>query len=280
MKPSKPGFNRLAAAWGVLLVLSLACGGVAETVAPSPTATEAPGAGYTQAIQTHIAAKTLEAALYTPTPRTRTPTPEPSATLVLTPTATATLTPLPLTGGTLILFDNFESLENWYTGRTEDYVLEFLEGGYRIFVNLLTGPSPVYSVHEQPYGDIRVEVDVMRVRGPDGGYFGLVCRFNDAKNYYRFVIDQDGYYEIAKKVNGVFSILGSGTQRHLFRVGGQVNHLRGDCYSGTLTLYVNDERILQVMDGDLTNGGTGLVVGTNLEAGLEVLFDNFALYQP
>lgn len=269
---------------GVVFGVSIACGSIAsatDTPIPLPTSTDVVGAEYTQAIETYISGEKTEAALYTPTPKVLTATPLPTVIpTVATPPPTPTLTSLPLTGGTLLWVDDFESLDGWFTNETNDYTLEFSEGGYRMKVDMITGSAPVYSIRDFVYSDIRISIDLMRYEGPDGSYFGVVCRFTDPRNYYRFVLDPDGYYEIAKKVNGEFTTLGSGSERGLFLVGEEKNTIQGECYSGTLTLTINGKQMLQVSDGDLISGKVGIIGGANLEAGADLLFDNFRLFQP
>ncbi len=267
----------------VLLVIVVTGCGQASTQPPMAQPSDPP---LTQVAKTVIAKWTMQAASFThtPLPPTDTPrsteaheaSPEPGRTDVPVPT----LSPKPTTGGILLYRDDFESLVGWYTQEADNFTLAFSEGGYRMVVNMVTGSAPVYSVRQQTYTDIRIEVDIMQVQGPSDGYFGLVCRFVDSTNYYRFVMGRDGYYDIAKKVNGEFSYLSSGSQKDLFITDGTANHLRADCVGGALTLYINGEKMLEVQDGGLTNGSVGLVVGTNSEPGMDALFDNFLILEP
>jgi hypothetical protein len=138
--------------------------------------------------------------------------------------------PTPPEGAGIVLpyLDNFELLAGWFTGESDFYLMEFLEGGYHMVAKVITGDAPIYSIREQYFDTIRVEVDVMRADGPDGTYFGVVCRFVDASNLYRFVVDVDGYYEIAKKVNGEFTVINSGSGRNIFLIN-KPNHIQVDC---------------------------------------------------
>lgn len=278
---------------GLLLIFVLAisaCGSVENVIqeATPTTVVDIPGLAETQAIETYLARRATEAVLYTPTPRPPTATASPFPTPrddaggipIETVRPSITPTPLPLSGGTLISMERFEAFSGWFAGGGDHYEMRMDSGGYRMAADMLTLSVPVYSVRDLIYRDIRIGVDVMQFDGPDGSYFGVTCRFADINNFYGFVMDADGYYEINKTVNGEFMVLGSGSERGLFLVGGEKNHLSADCYSGTLTLNINGDQLLSVQDSDLWEGNIGLLVGTWLEAGVDVLFDNFALYQP
>jgi hypothetical protein len=143
-----------------------------------------------------------------------------------------------------------------------------------------TGDSPVFSAHSAIYKDTRAEVDIIRDDGPRENFFGLMCRFTNAQNYYRFVIGRDGYYNIGKKLAGQFVDLGSGSDDKAFIQGEGVNRIRADCVGNTLILYNNGTKLLEVTDDSFTQGGVGLVVGTRNDTGADIYFDNFALSKP
>jgi hypothetical protein len=227
---------------------------------------------------------------------TEVPPVQPSATQVKnTPKPTNTETPLPPTathGSTAIptsdIFnsgqttfrDDFESLSGWYTGSGDSFLVEFSEGGYRMVVDMVTGADPVYSIRKYAFEDVIVSVDVMKYKGKDGSYFGVVCRYADPANYYRFVVYTQGEYEIAKKIGGVFTSLVRSNLEKPLKADGTPNNIRALCSGNTLQLYVNDSLAAEVSDQALTTGYTGLIAGTDLEAGLDVLFDNFVITQP
>jgi hypothetical protein len=262
----------------ILLCVLSACGGAPV----EPTATVTTGVLDTQLAQTTIAGKTLTVAAYSPTPvpPTRTPrstnTPLPS----VTPAPTGRPTSSILGGDQTYFRDDFESLAGWYTGKTDKYTIEFSGGGYRMYVNLITGDWPVYSVREYELEDIKVAVDVIQQEGPDNSFFGLVCRFTDLNNYYRFVLYTDGYYEIGKMVNGKYKALDKNTEVNVLAAGGKTNHIQANCVGSILSMSVNDKEVSEVLDRDLVSGYVGLVVGTYEKTGIDVLFDNFILEEP
>lgn len=268
--------------------------------APAPqdgTASVVPDALYTSAAET-IAAQLTEAVVIltntppaTPTlpePPTPTQTPAPSETplasatpvLQLTASSTPTLRPEITLQPGAIFEDDFETDRGWTNLREDNFVMEYTNGAYRIFVDLVTTTSPVFSIRSQELEDVRVEVDAIRAAGPEDSFFGLLCRFRDQDNYYRLVIGTDGFYGIGKKVDGEFSNLVSNTQQGVINAGAATNRVRADCIGNELTLYANGVQLLSVQDNDLRSGDVGLVAGTRTTRGADILFDNFAVYRP
>jgi hypothetical protein len=62
--------------------------------------------------------------------------------------------------------------------------------------------------------------------------------------------------------------------------GYEANHLRAACVGQELTLSVNGVLVAQVSDENLAEGDVGLMAGSYVEGGVEVLFDNFKVIQP
>ncbi len=265
-----------------------------------PLATQNLGPTYTAAVHTVIAALTQSAPppVVTPTPIPPTPLPPPADTVSPTaqPDPTATQTPaattpptlapsptntlFPTAALTLLVKDDFEGDQGWYTSLGDDFGFEYTNGRYRIYNNLLG--AIIWTIRDDNYDDIRLEVDVARAAGPLDGFFGVTCRYLDAKNYYALVIGEDGYFGILKMEKGEQSTLQKGTAAAgIILSNKQFNHLRADCIGETLTLYANGQKLAEVQNDDFSAGDVGLVAGNKIvEAGVDALFDNFIIYKP
>ncbi len=265
--------------WGVLLVLA---SGLAGCNFPGRATAMTPAGQYTQAAQTvqaqitaviqpatQTAGVTLPAASPTPLP-TRPPV----------PTATFTLAPTPTENLKLLFSDDFSSETGWYTEQAENYGFEFLAGGYRIYADVAN--AKIWSIRDKAYSDIVLEVEAARMGGPTDGYFGLLCRQVDDDNYYALVIGSDGFYGIGKMAAGEFAFIqeGQDTKGIIYPNATEFNQIRADCTGDTLRLYANGQKLIEAQDGEFKEGVTGLIIGTRKQPGLEVLFDNFATYQP
>lgn len=267
---------------------------------PQPTDAPPPDAVFTSAAETIVVQYTAEAAanppaieppastLSAPTLVEPTHTPEPTLPPTLEPTLTSTLAPtetsMPTTTSIpeAIFEDDFSNTSVWYTVQEDDYGFEYADNGYHISNDILNGA--IWSVREMEFADVRLDVDVTRKAGPADGYFGVVCRFSgDGTDYYALVIGDDGFYGILKMEDGELEFLESGTDNAgiIQRGQGETNRVSGVCSGDLLTVYANDQQLLEVWDDTFSSGDIGLVAGNKLTgAGVDVLFDNFAIFRP
>lgn len=193
------------------------------------------------------------------------------------PVTTQTAPPAP--SGTVLFEDEFElNTTGWDRVSNDVGIMDYDSGGYRM---LIRQPSfNFWSTPEKSFGDVRLEVDVAKLNGPDENRAGLMCRYQNG-NYYFFVISNDGYYAMGKFFNGQSVLLGQSMMQLSPAIQtGAVNHLRADCIGDSLTFYINDNLIAGAQDADLANGDVGLIAGSFSEPGVDVLFDHFVALQP
>ena len=276
---------------GMMLVVAVALSGC-DLLRTPPAPTPIPDAAYTAAAQTIIAQLTQIAPPETPTPPptlvpsqtntllpTDTQTTTPTNTLTPTEPAIPTLTSTPTNIPEILFEDDFSYDTGWYTDKGEDFSFEYAKGGYRISVDILS--APIWSIRERNYTDVRVEVDAAQISGAQDGYYGLVCRHNDSDNYYALVIGSDGAFGIAKSQDGEFEFLQTGTANPgVIKSDDAVNRVRADCVGETITLYANDQKLVEIQDNDFESGYIGVIAGTRLLGGVVVFFDNLAIYEP
>lgn len=274
-----------------------------NNIQPAPT--QIPAQAHTQAAQTIIAQVTQSAPTDTPLPTLTSPpgtftptptsfpaitaTPGPAGTQPGTPTSQpiesptpAESQPAPTSSGdfTVVFQDDFDVGSGWYTNQGDDFGFEYAQGGYRVYVNIRT--APIWSIRQRDYADARLEVDASRTLGPESGYYGLVCRFNqEERNYYALVVSPDGTAAIAKSENNEFEFLQQvSAPAGVIASGDATNRVRADCLGDTLTLYANGQQIVQVIDDDFESGWIGLIAGTRDEPQFTALFDNLTILQP
>ena len=127
--------------------------------------------------------------------------------------------------------------------------------------------------------DVIVEVQALNAGSKDN-YYGIICRYIDAANFYFLVISSDGYYGIGKVKNGLHSLINRTEMPPSEAYAGEViNNLRAECTGSRLALYVNGTLLDVQNDTDLPLGSVGLIAGS-YEHEVIVFFDNFRVYQP
>ncbi len=184
--------------------------------------------------------------------------------------------------GDLLFEDDFSKPPNgWGTIEKDGGEIEFVYDGVMFSVFL---PNFMYwSVNGKEVSDARIEVDAVLADGPSNDNFGVICRFQDDRNFYGFVLSHDGYYGIFKYLDGeMIMVSGKGDMgfSEAIRQGGVVNHLQATCHGNVLRLSVNDTLLAEAIDDSFKSGKVGLIAGAYNEPGVVVFFDNFKVFQP
>jgi len=193
-----------------------------------------------------------------------------------------THTPLPPPAMVLIYQDDFSDPNSGWEQYREpvDGILDYEDSAYRMLVQ---PPQNTFWVNaNQVYDNVILEVDAARREGPEENVYGLMCRLDSSYNAYMFVISSTGNYGIAIWEDHNFELLGSGVMESsiAIKTGTESNRIRATCVDSLLSLSVNGEEILAISDDRIQSGDVGLVTGTRGAPGVDILFDNFTIYQP
>lgn len=185
------------------------------------------------------------------------------------------------TSASVLFQDDFSQPANgWMATKTDYAEFNYVAGEYQILLKKSDFNTYSY-LPEKTFENFSVEADVRLVAGSSNGVFGILCRGDaDAKTLrmgYVFAIRADGFYAIMKRTSPTFwDAIAYGKESKAIKPGNAVNHLRADCVGGTLTLYVNGEKLLEKSDADFKKGGVGLIVTSQPKSEpLDVRFDNF-----
>lgn len=181
-----------------------------------------------------------------------------------------------------IYYDDFSSSSSgWAQYSGSDGINDYADGSYRILVNETEYFS--WSIIDESFSDASIEVQVTAMGGPFDAEAGIVCRYLDDDNFYLMSITADGYYAISKFTSGDLTVLTGGgeyVQTDFINQGNSSNALRADCVGSSLTLYVNGTLVDSASDSSFSSGEVGLVAGTFTEAGADITFDDFTVYNP
>jgi hypothetical protein len=180
--------------------------------------------------------------------------------------------------GAVLFVDDFnDPPSGWGIWNRDGGSVDYLDGGLRFQVE--DTYFDFWSVAGKKFGDVQIDVEVLKRGGPDDNNFGIICRYQDEDNFYMLVASSDGYYGIAKLKNGQYSMIGSEQLQYSDAIlpGQAVNHLRGVCVGDALRLYANGVKLMEAQDGDFSSGDVGLVAGAYQESGVDLLFDQFVV---
>jgi len=191
--------------------------------------------------------------------------------------------PTPESESTEILFqDDFsDNSGNWYTFVDDTGITDYENQGFRININ--ESSAYHWTNPDFEFTDTRIEIEATKLSGPEENDFGIICRYHDENNFYFFTISSDGYYGIAKIVDGVESLVGMdelGFDESAINAGESTNLVGADCIGTKLKLYVNEKKLAEVSDSDFSSGDIGLIASTYEEPGTDILFDNLIVRSP
>ncbi len=177
-----------------------------------------------------------------------------------------------------VLFaDDFtDNTAEWTEGANDNsrYVIE--DGEY--YLSVLSDQYMIWARSNQDWGNISVAVDVRQVEGPIDNEYGLICRYQDADNFYQLSISSDGFYRLVVWDQGEFTELLPWERSSAIKQNGEVNYLRAVCSGGHIALSVNDIPLFDLNDTTLPfSGDVGMHAGTFAEGGVTVAFDDFVI---
>jgi hypothetical protein len=176
-----------------------------------------------------------------------------------------------------IFVDDFSDPNSgWGRDRSDDHIMDYEKGGYRIWVNKAQYMYWVTPGKNFPE-DVIVEVDATKTGGSDENEFGIICRYQNENNYYMFTISSDGYMLISKEQEGEQVGLSSEQMEStdVIHQGSASNHIRAECKGNSLVLFVNNEKVASAVDSSFMSGDVGLLVATFDTPGVDILFDDF-----
>lgn len=179
-----------------------------------------------------------------------------------------------------VFFDNFSDAESgWDVEFYDTGSTDYSDSSYRIKVD--ADYQYIWGNPYQNYTDVIVEVETYKKGGGDDSYFGVICRHQDIDNYYALTIGTDGYATIKKRSGDGLENLIEWTYSDFINQGpDSFNFLRAECIGNQITLFVNGEFIVGVIDSGINVGDVGLIAGTISATFNHVEFDNFVVYEP
>ncbi len=180
-----------------------------------------------------------------------------------------------------LFFDDFsETGSGWDRFEGEIGSTSYQDETFQIRVN--EPNTDLFANPGQLFKDVVIEVTATRMGGPLDNNFGVICRYQDEKNFYAAQISSDGYAGIFRMKNGTLRLLGHKQMIPAPSIlgGSAANLIRFECIGQTLTLAVNGASIDLREDKSFNNGDVGLIAGSFEESGAWVAFDDFRVFQP
>ncbi|MCB0194948.1 MAG: PD40 domain-containing protein [Anaerolineae bacterium] len=149
---------------------------------------------------------------------------------------------------------------------------------YQIEVN--ASNLVAWGLANRDVADFEMEVEAKLEDGDQKNSYGVLIRFLDRNNFYRFDISGDGYFLLSKFVEGNWTTLVDWTASEYINTDGSANILKIAAFGPDLTVWVNGQELASVEDDSLTHGNFGFFAGTFAEPYAWISFDNLRLWTP
>jgi hypothetical protein len=173
--------------------------------------------------------------------------------------------------------DDFSnSNSGWGTGTDEKSSVEYANGGLQIIVH-----QPSFVTWSTPgtgsYENIHMEAGVRNDSTDPEAMFGFVCNEQGTTDsFYYAGVSPDGYYAFVKSAEEGEDVYLKEGSSEVISASPSSMRLGLDCGNGSMTLYVNGQRIDSVSDSTYTSGAIGLFAASDDEpSGANVNFDDF-----
>ena len=185
--------------------------------------------------------------------------------------------------GNVILQDDFSST-GWGTGTDKDSSIEYSNETLQVIVN--TKNWFVWSTpNDKDYKNIHMEVTAFNNDTDPTTAFGIMCNQQTVSDsFYYFAITPAGQYAIAEASLATSDVFLTNENKwqysDLITKNAKSYRLGVDCGNGTLTLYVDGQKLDTVMDDTYKSGGVALFVWSGEDAtSANVSFDDFLMTQ-
>lgn len=181
--------------------------------------------------------------------------------------------------------DDFSGEQNcgWLEYNRGGAVAEIEEGVFKISTS---SPGEIWWTNPgRNFDDVVIDVTAAQVEGPDDNAYGIICRYQDDKNFYLFLISGDGFYSIGKYQSGVDRVTyltedGQFAQSDQINQGAATNQIQANCIGDELSLVVNGYPLLTVTDSEFASGDIGIAVSSLQKGTVEVDFDDLKIIRP
>ena len=162
-----------------------------------------------------------------------------------------------------VLWDDFSDKKSgWENLQLDEGSAGYVGETYQIAVDVPN--TDIFMTYARTFVNCEITVKAARIIGSDNNNFGIICRFQDSKNFYAGQISSDGFAGIFKVEDGEYRLLGNQNMVPVPAImgGSGENEIQFECIENTLTLSVNSVLADSQQDDTFKSGEIGLIAGT------------------
>ena len=178
----------------------------------------------------------------------------------------------------LIYEDDFDDSSSGWDDAFDAYTTkQYGNNRYQIEIN--TSNLVAWGLANRDVADFEIEVETRPEGGEATNSYGLLFRFQDRENFYRFDVSGDGYYLVSKFFEGEWVTLVAWTASEYINQGA-ANILKVSAFGPKITVWANGQPLTTVTDDSLSHGNFGFFASTFGEQYVWVSYDNLKLWLP
>jgi hypothetical protein len=154
-------------------------------------------------------------------------------------------------------------------------------GNNRYQIEVTATNLVAWGLANRDVADFEIEVEARREDGGESNSYGILFRFQDRDNFYRFDISGDGYFLLSRFNDGQWQTLVDWTAAPSINTDIGVNNiLKVSAFGPDITVWSNGQPLASVTDDSLTHGNFGFFASTFGEPYIWVSYDNLKLWVP
>jgi Tol biopolymer transport system component len=184
------------------------------------------------------------------------------------------------TGLSLVYEDDFSDSFGGWDDAFDTYTTKQY-GNNRYQIEVTASNLVAWGLANRDVADFEIEVEARREDGAEANSYGLLFRFLDRDNFYRFDISGDGFFLLSKFLNGQWETLVDWTKAPNINTDIGVNNiLKVSAFGPEITVWCNGQPLTSITDDTLTHGNFGFFASSFGEPYIWVSYDNLKLWVP
>ena len=209
----------------------------------------------------------------------RTPTETPAAAPTAKPTI-ALIRTTPVNKALVLKYeDDFsDSSSGWDDAFGQSYTKQY--GNNQYHIEITTSNLVVWGLANRNAADFEMEVEATSQTADTGITYGIIFRYVDDNNYYRFDISPDGFFLLTKFENGEWHTLVDWTASDAINTGQTTNVLKVSAFGNEIAVFANGQELARITDDSFSSGNFGFFTSTFDSDHSWVSFDNLKLWAP
>ena len=172
-----------------------------------------------------------------------------------------------------LLYEDFETpTSSWAEKSDENREQGYSDGAY--FINVTTTDWIAWDTPGYNFYDFSLQVDTLQSEGDTNNAYGVLFRYVDGDNFYRFAVTGNGLFSLFKRENGDWEAIVDWRESVYINPAGEINHLGVVCRGDQISLYANGQELIALTDSTFAQGDIGLFASAYDVPEIKAFFDD------